>query len=96
MAVLTPSEHHGLIAAQARGLGDWRCVAPTVLRIGLGTAAEEGPSGLQPEEPGEVHVAPVHAVKRPGLWQEQIEAIDVVPFAVGNMEKGRDRAPQLQ
>ena len=59
-----------------------------VLGIGFGADNEEGACDVQSEEPFEIHIAPIHDVKSPGFGQENIEHIDFVQFAVGNMNKG--------
>ena len=51
---------------------------------------------MQDEEPFEVHVAPVHDVEGAWLRQQDIEDVDVVQLAVGDMDESRDIAPQIQ
>ncbi len=51
---------------------------------------------MQRKEPFEIHVATIHDVEGTRLRQQDIEDIDVVQLAVGNMDKGRNVATQVQ
>lgn len=51
---------------------------------------------MQRVEPGEVDIASIHHVKAASLERNLIEDIDIVQFAVGNMDKGRNVAPQIE
>ena len=47
-------------------------------------------------EPLEVQVTSIHDVEGAGLDKQQVQHIDVVHFAVGNVDEGGDRSPQIQ
>jgi len=91
-----PSEHNGLIAADTaqfvHGLG----VMTPVLGVGLSANDEEGAGGVQGKEPSEVHVAPVHDVERAGFRPQDVEHVDVVQLAVGDVDESLDVAAQIQ
>jgi len=61
-------------------------VPPGTLQIGLGPCDKERPRLLEPEEPGEVEVAAVQHVVRPGEEDQHIEGLDVVELAVGDVD----------
>lgn len=45
-------------------------------------------------KPAEALVAPIHDVKRPGFGDRNVEHIDAVQSAVGNVDDGRNAAAQ--
>ena len=47
-------------------------------------------------EPGEVDIAPVHDVKAASFEGDPVENADVVELAVGNVDEGRNVAPQAE
>ena len=44
----------------------------------------------------EVEVGPVHYIEGPGFRDEQIKDIDVMEFAVGNVNESRDIGVQIK
>jgi len=44
----------------------------------------------------EVHVAPIHHVEGPGFHGQDVQYIDIVQFAVADVNKRGDRAAQVQ
>lgn len=89
-------EHDGLIADQAGAAIDGMGITALGFEVGLGTGDKEAFRLVQLIEPIEVDVASVHDVESTGLGQQEIEDIDVVQFAVADMEKRGDVAPQIQ
>src|SRR6266540_2142023 len=51
---------------------------------------------LQPIKPFEVDVSSVHDVESTRLGQQQVQNVDVVQFAIADVEKRRDVAAQIQ
>jgi len=71
-------------------------VPPPESKIGLGANDEEGPGRMYGVEPLEIYIAPIHDVKSAGLGQQDVQDVDVVQFAVGNVNEGGDAAAQVQ
>ena len=71
-------------------------VPPGELQIGLGARHEEGPHLLKASEAGEVEITPVEHVVRPGLGEQDIEAGDVGPRPVGDVDDLGDAPPQVE
>ena len=51
---------------------------------------------MQVVKPFEVNITAIHYVDGPSFRHKKIEDIDIVKFAVGNMDKTRDIAPQIK
>jgi len=51
---------------------------------------------IQRVEPLEVHVTPIHDVEGAGLDQQEVQHNDVVHLAVGDVDEGGDRSPQIE
>ena len=64
--------------------------------VGLGTGHKEAFRLVQLIKPIEVDVASVHDVESTGLGQQQVQDVDVVQFAVADVEKRRDIATQIE
>ncbi len=75
----------------ARGRID---LAQAGVRFGAGD--EERAGLVQSEQPLEIEVGPIHHVNRRRLWNQQIEHVDIVQLAVGNMDKAWNIATQIQ
>jgi hypothetical protein len=70
-----------------------------VLGIGLGAndkKTPKTPGHVQSEKALEVHIPAIHDVEGAGLRQQDVEDIDVVQFAVGDVDKCRDIAAKIQ
>ena len=89
-------EHDGLIANQARASIDRMRVTPLGFEVGFGAGDKEAFRLVQPIKPFEVDVSSVHNVESAGLGQQQIQNVDVVQFAIADVEKRRDVAAQVQ
>lgn len=51
---------------------------------------------MQDMEPGEVDIAPIHDVETAGLEGDPVENVHVVELAIGDMDEGRNVAPQVE
>ena len=89
-------QDNGLVTEQAGGFIDRSRVTAAVAGIGLGPDNEEGGGDSQGEQALEIEVGAVHDVAGTRLGDEQVEDVDIVQFAVGEMDKGGDIAAQVQ
>ncbi len=89
-------EHDGLIANQPGASIDGMGITALGFEIGLGASHKEAFRLVQAIKPIEVDVASVHDVESAGLGQQQVEDIDVVQFAVADVEERGDVAAQVQ
>jgi len=64
--------------------------------VGFGAHDEESRAEREDVKALEIQVAAVDDVERPGLWQNLVEDVDVVHFALGNADKRRDIAVQIE
>ena len=78
------------------GLVHWMRVPALDQHIGLGAHDEERRAECEDVKALEIHVAAIHDVERSGLWQNLVEHVDVVHFAVCNAYKRWDIAVQVQ
>ena len=62
----------------------------------LGSGDKERAGLVKSEEALEVEVGAVHHVNRCGFGNQQIEHVDIVQLAVGNMYETRDIAAQIE
>lgn len=47
-------------------------------------------------QPLEVEVSPIHDVKCPWLQRDEVEGVDLVEPAIGNVDEARDVATQIE
>ena len=86
----------GLIADDA-GRSLRCCLVNTVVdHVRFGPRDEKGPRLMQSMKPLEVNIAAIHHVNGASFRYEQIEDIDVVQFAVGNVDETRDVSTQVK
>jgi hypothetical protein len=87
---------HRLIADDAiRPIARCR-VDPPQIGIRFGASDKECAGFVQPKEALEIQVGAVHYINRCGHRNHQVEHVDIVQFAVGNMYKTRDIPAQVQ
>ena len=96
LAGLWPGQHDGLVATQAGRFVDWMRIDPPVLKIGFGTRHKEGLSQMQGMESVEVDIAPIHDIETAGLEGDPVENVHIVELAIGDMDEGRNVAPQVE
>ncbi len=51
---------------------------------------------MQNVEPFEIQIPAIHDVDGPGFGEQQVEHVDVMPFAIGNVNKAGNRAAQIE
>jgi hypothetical protein len=95
-ARIEDGEHDGLVADQAGAFVDFAGVAALNFEIGLGTRDEETAGTAQSKKALEIDIAAIHHVEGARFGNQLVEQVDVVPFAVADMNEGRDIAPQVQ
>ncbi len=66
------------------------------IHVRLGTRDEKGAGLVQGMEAGEIDVGAIHDVDRPGFRDQHVEGMDVVQFAVRDVDQARDAAPQVE
>ena len=85
-------QHDGLIAHQPRTPVDRMRIPPLGVEVGFGARHKEAARVVQTMEPVEVDIASVHDVEGAGLGDQQVEDIDVVQFAVADVQECGDVA----
>src|SRR5215471_9070673 len=73
---------------------DW-IEAPCVY-VRLSAGNKEGTSPMQHVQSREINVSTIHDVDRAGLWQQHVECVHVMQFAVGNMDETGNAASQVE
>jgi hypothetical protein len=51
------------------------------------------PCQVEREKLFEIDIVAIHDIEGSGLWQQEIEDVDIVQLAVGDMDKSWDIAP---
>ena len=93
---LRGGQYDGLIAAQSRGRIHGARVDATKEQIGFATNDEERLRLMQGEPAGEVGEAAIHDVKAASFWNHDIEHIDLVHLAVGDVDESWNVAAQVE
>ena len=96
LLTVEPRQGHRLIADNTLRPIARRRVDPSQIGIRLGAGDKERASFVKSEKSLEIEVGTVHHIDRRGFRDHEIEHVDVVQFAVGNMYKARDIAAQVQ
>src|SRR5271169_3528182 len=94
----------GIEAVESNGLvADESCVAiyrrrvhAPCIEVSLGARDEEASRLIERIEPLEVQVTPIHDVEGASLDEQQVQHIDVVHLAVGDVDEGGNRSPQVE
>jgi hypothetical protein len=93
---IVTTQDHCLIADQTGRSIDGMGMAAVRFEIRFRACHEETARLVQPMQPLEVEVAAIHHVIGSRFWQEQIEHVDIVHLAVGNMDKAGDISAQIE
>ena len=96
LAGLRRGQHNGLIAAQTRGLVHGSRVDATKEQIGFATNDKECLRLMQGEPASEVGEATIHDVKAASFWYQDVEHIDLVHLAIGDVNEGWNVAAQVE
>src|SRR5664280_3030266 len=83
----------GLVADEPRIAIHRRRIQAPCIEVLLGARDEEASRLIERVEPLEVQVTPIHDVEGAGLDKKQVQYIDVVHLAVGDVDEGGDRSP---
>ena len=89
-------QHNGLIAAQAGTLVHGARANAAKEQIGFATDDKERLRLMQREPAGEIGEAPIHDVKAARFGDQDVEHIDFVHLAVGDVDECRDVAAQVE
>src|SRR3989338_3267934 len=85
-----------LVAEQSHAAIDRPRVHALESEIGFGASDEEAGGLIEAVEPLEVEVAAIHHVESAKLGKEHVEHVDVVQFAVGDVDETGDRPAQVE
>ena len=88
-------ENDCLITAEPRGFVDRTTDLTAELHVLFRARDEEGHARLEAVKSGEIDIAAIHGVEGARFDREMVEGIDIVHFAVGNVDKTRDVAAQV-
>src|ERR1019366_1454650 len=86
----------GLVADKPRVAIHRRRVHAPCIEVLLGARDEETSHLIERVEPLEVQVTSIHDVEGASLDKQQVQHIDVVHLAVGDVDEGGDRSPQIE
>ena len=89
-------EPDGLIADHSGGTVDPMGIEAAKSGIGFSPQKEEAAGLMQAVETGEVEIAAIHDVEGSGLGQKQVQDVDVMELAVGNVNECRDMTAQIE
>lgn len=85
-----------LVAAHAGGAVYGEGVDPVKGQVAFGADHEEGPRGVDPEQPAEIEVAPIQHVERPGFGHHRVEQPHLVHDGRRDHHPRRNAAAQVQ
>ena len=91
-----PREDDRLIADQAGSAIDGMRVSALSRQVRLPARDKKAARLVESKQPLEIQEAAIHDVERSGLWHQLIEDIDLVHFAVADVNKDRDIASQIE
>src|SRR5262245_18468000 len=89
-------ECDGLIAYEAGVAIHWRRVQASRIEVSLGAGDEESSRLIHRVDALEIHVTPIYDVEGAGFDEQQVQHIDIVHFAVGDVDEGGDRTPKIE
>ena len=95
LAGIYPGESNGLVGPQSRGFVDLARGSHVVSQFRFRAGDKEGPGMVDASEPGEIEVAAINDVKCPGFEHDPVQGVDVVHLALGQGDKCRDGALQV-
>ncbi len=81
-AAVKTIEDDGLIADYACRSISGSGIEPSGIQIRFGASDKEAAGLMQDIQTLEVQICPIHYVKGPSFWDEQIENIDIVQLAI--------------
>src|SRR3990172_10213189 len=64
--------------------------------VGVGSNDEEGQELMEGIQPGEVQIAAIHDIERPGFEEQLVEDVDVVDFSMDDLDKRGNRSSQIE
>ena len=89
-------QHNVLIANDATAPVCGSGINSFCLEIGHSASYEETARLMKYMETGEVLVGSIHDVEGSSLWNKQVQDVDIVQFAIGDMDEARDSASEIQ
>jgi len=85
-----------LVADDAGGTVRWQRVPTRKAQIHFGSGHKETACLVQAMQPFEVEITPIHDVKRPCLWNDLVENVHIVQFAIADVDEAGDVAAQVE
>lgn len=89
-------QRDAVIADEPRGPADPLNPETLVTQIRLGWRNEESAGDIEAAKPPEVDEASIQHLKHPGLGHQQVVHVDLAELAVGNMQKCRGIASEIE
>ena len=71
-------------------------VGAAVFGIGFGSQNKEAQGLMKIMQALKVKVGSIHNIEGAGLWNKQVKDIDIMEFAIGNVNESRDIATQIK
>ena len=96
LLTVEPRQGHRLIAVDPLRPVARRRIDPSQFGVHLGAGDKKRAGVVKREKPIEVEIGSIHYINRRGFRNHQIEHVDIVHLAVGNMYKTRYIATQVQ
>lgn len=84
-----------MVATQSGGFVDRPAFVRAEFHFPFGTRDEESHARLKTVEPGEIDIASIHDIEGARFHGKMIEGFDIVHFPLGNMDKTRNVAAQI-
>jgi len=85
-----------LVADNAGRTICWPGVSPSETQIRLGSSHKETACLVQTMQSGEIEIAAIHDVERPGLWNDLVENVHIVQLAIADVNEAGDVATQVE
>jgi len=85
-----------LVADDAGRTIRWQGVSPSEAQIRFGSHYEETARLMQAMQLGEVEIAAIHDVERPGFGNDLVENVHVVQLAIADVDEAGDVAAQVE
>ena len=67
-----------------------------IAHVAFGSQNEKGVAAMDAVKAFEIDVSAIHDIDGPGFRREQIQGMDIVQLAVGDVDEARNVAPQIQ
>ncbi len=93
---IKPGQSTQLVADDAGRTICWSGVPSRKVQIPLGSRHKEAAGLMQAMQSGEVEIAAIHDVKRPGFGNDLVENVHIVHLAIADVDEAGDVAAQVE